>query len=43
MYPASYQVALERKVDAVLADGASLESFEGRTLDSTSGNCDDTL
>ena len=29
---ASMQVALERKVDAVLADGASLESFEGSAM-----------
>ena len=30
------EVALDRKVDAILADGASLESFEGQTHESES-------
>lgn len=30
------EVALDRKVDAILADGASLESFEGQTRESES-------
>ena len=32
LFVSCLEVALERKVDAILADGASLESFEGPEL-----------